>query len=40
MTFLMGRCDPSWPMTSIEFIGSPDDRPGIRFSRATAKSPP
>jgi hypothetical protein len=24
----------------IEFIGSPDDRPGIRFSRAAAKSPP
>ena len=24
----------------IEFIGSPDDRPGIRFSRTAAKSPP
>jgi hypothetical protein len=24
----------------IEFIGSPDDRPGIRVSRAAAKSPP
>ena len=24
----------------IEFIGTPDDRPGIRFSRPAAKSPP
>ena len=24
----------------IEFIGSPDDRPGIRFLRPAAKSPP